>query len=112
MITSLLILLIVVLGIYISSHNLSVPQILLASTLLVGGVILIVSPDLSVYAARALNVGRGSDLVIYLSLVFGLFVSANFYFRFKKAEQQMITLVRELALVRGSMQTPSLIHKT
>lgn len=101
MITSLLIFLIIILGLYVSSHTLSGRQTALAAIVLLGGIVLVISPDLASYAAKALNVGRGSDLVIYLLLVFGLFVSANFYFRFKKSEQQMVEVVRALALLNG-----------
>ncbi len=106
MITSLLICLIIVLGLYVSSHTLSGRQSVLAAVALLGGIVLVISPDLASYAARALNVGRGSDLVVYLLLVFGLFVSSNFYFRFKKSEQQMIEVVRALALLNGQVGRP------
>lgn len=102
MITGILAALIIVLGLYVASHKLSAIQLLFAVAILLGGFVLVLSPDLASYAAKALNVGRGSDLVVYLLLVLGLFVCANFYFRFKKAEEQMVIVVRALALVQGS----------
>lgn len=99
MINSLLLTLITFLAIYVASHKLSVAQIIFAFGIILVGVVLVISPDLASYAAKALNVGRGSDLVVYLLLTFGLFVSANFYFRFKKSEQHLVEIVRVLAIL-------------
>lgn len=102
MITAILAALIIVLGLYVSSHKLSGLQLSLAGLVLLGGFVLVISPDLASYAAKALNVGRGSDLIVYLLLVFGLFVCANYYFRFKKAEEQLVEVVRAVALIEAS----------
>jgi hypothetical protein len=98
MIVSVLLLLIIVLGTYVSSHKLNGVQLLVALGFLAGGILLVVFPGAASWAAARLDVGRGSDLITYLAIVGGLFVAAHFYFRFKRQEQQMATIVRELAI--------------
>ncbi len=101
MIGSILLFAIIVLGTYVASHRLSGLQLLVAIVMLGSGIGLVVFPNAATYVAARLNVGRGTDLVTYLAIVGGLFVAANFYFRFKRQEQQMIEVVRELA-IRGA----------
>ena len=101
MIVSVLLLCIIVLGTYVASHRLNGIQLLCALTFLAAGVLLVGFPNAASWVAVRLNVGRGSDLVIYLAIVGGLFVAANFYFRFKHQEQQLATIVREIALQNG-----------
>jgi hypothetical protein len=99
MIVSVLLLSIIVLGMYIASHRLSGAQLLGVFLFLTVGIALVVFPNLASLGATALNVGRGSDLVIYFSIIGGLFVAANFYFRFKRQEKQLVAVVRQLALL-------------
>jgi hypothetical protein len=98
MIGSILLFAIIVIGMYVASHRLSGLQLFVILGLLAGGIALVVWPGAATYVAVRLGVGRGTDLVTYLTIVGGLFLAANFYFRFKRQEQQMIALVRELAL--------------
>ena len=90
----------VVLAAYVASHRMSGLQTLAALTFLGCGCVLVISPSLAEEVATALRVGRGVDLVTYFSIVGGMFVAANYYFRFKRQEQQLITTVRALALLR------------
>ena len=106
MIVSVLLLLIIVLGTYVASHRLNGFQLLGVLVFLGTGVFLVVFPGAASWLATRLNVGRGSDLVIYMAIVGGLFVAANFYFRFKRQEQQMAAIVRELAIQNA--RVPSL----
>jgi hypothetical protein len=98
MIGSILLFAIIVIGMYVASHRLSGLQLFVILGLLASGIALVVWPGAATYVAVRLGVGRGADLVTYLTIVGGLFLAANFYFRFKRQEQQTIALVRELAL--------------
>ena len=98
MIGSILLFAIIVFGMYVASHRLSGVQLLAALALLAAGITLVVWPNAATYIAIRLNVGRGADLVTYFAIVGGLFVTANFYFRFKRQEQQLVAVVRELAI--------------
>jgi len=99
MIVSLLLLCIIVLGTYVASHRLNGVQLLGVLAFLALGILLVVFPNVASWFAARLNVGRGTDLVTYLAIVGGLFVAANFYFRFKRQEKQLVAVVRELALL-------------
>jgi hypothetical protein len=98
MIVSLLLAALVLLGLYVGSHRLSGLQVAGVVTTGVVGLVLVIVPRLASYAAGLLGVGRGTDLLLYLSIVGGLFVSANFYFRAKRQERQIVVLTRELSL--------------
>jgi small membrane protein len=62
------------------------------------GTILILLPDATTNIAHMLGVGRGADLVFYVSLLFLFVACFHFYLRFKRTEEQITVLTRELAL--------------
>jgi hypothetical protein len=64
-----------------------------------GGATFVVAPDLANRTANALNVGTGANLLLYFAVLAGIYVAANFYFRFKQLEQVLVNIVRELALL-------------
>ena len=98
MIVSLLIAILIVIVIYVASHRLSGLQVFVVLSAAFAGVTLVIFPTLAARAAAALGVGRGTDLLLYLSIVGGFFIIANFYFRFKRQEQQLIEIVRAQAI--------------
>lgn len=61
-------------------------------------VILIVWPDLSTRVANWLGVGRGTDLLLYLSIVTVLFVLLMMYAKIKKLEETITSLIRDKAI--------------
>jgi hypothetical protein len=68
----------------------------------IAGIVLIAAPGLSTTIAHSVGVGRGVDLVIYLSLV-GLAFSNLFLFsKLRSVEGQITSIVRELG-IRGAM---------
>lgn len=62
------------------------------------GIVLVLLPGLSSVVAQYLHVGRGTDLLLYLALLAGMFVVSNFYFRFKTNEEALIAITRKIAL--------------
>jgi hypothetical protein len=58
-------------------------------------------PDLSNRAAHLVGVGRGVDLVFYLSIVVLLFLVFNLYLGQKTTEDQLTIVVRELAIAQA-----------
>lgn len=60
--------------------------------------VLIVAPDLANRLARGMGVGRGVDLVIYLSLLLMVLAFIQLYGRIRAHEERMTKLVRELAI--------------
>jgi|KBSMisStandDraft_5_1062788.scaffolds.fasta_scaffold13856_4 hypothetical protein len=62
------------------------------------GVILVVSPDLSIALAHSLGVGRGVDLIIYLGLLGFAFLLLSVFSKIRVLEAQITLLTRELSL--------------
>ncbi|MBC5800145.1 MAG: DUF2304 domain-containing protein [Candidatus Eremiobacteraeota bacterium] len=98
MIASLLLLALVMLCVYVGSHRISGSQMSLVVCGAVVGLAFVIFPQLASYTAHVLGVGRGTDLLVYVSIIAGLFVSAHLYFRSKHQEWQIIELTRALAL--------------
>lgn len=101
MIVSLLLCALLVLGLYVGSHRLSGLQTAVVAVVASGGFLLVIFPTLSSATARFLGVGRGTDLLLYVSIVGGLFVAAHLYFRTKQQERQIVELTRALAIQRA-----------
>jgi hypothetical protein len=106
MIVSLLIGAIVVIGLYVASHKINGLQLTLVLVLAAFGTVLVVFPDLASKAAAVLGVGRGTDLLLYFAIVGGMFVAAHYYFRFKRQEQQVVAVVRALAILETNKRWP------
>lgn len=98
MIVSLLIAALVLLALYVGSHRLSGGTTAVMLGLAALGAVLVVFPGVTSRIATKLGVGRGTDLLLYVSIVAGLFVCANLYFRIKKQEQRIAELSRAFAL--------------
>lgn len=64
----------------------------------IAAAVLIARPELTAILARALGIGRGTDLVFYfaiLGMVFGFF---TVYVRLRRIESDLTKVVRELAI--------------
>lgn len=89
---------------YVGSHRrLSKLQLLFIAAFFGVGTLMVLRPDLANRTASAFNVGRGADLLLYFSVLSGVFVAANFYFRFKQNEQVVTAIVRKLALLTPTL---------
>jgi len=97
-IVSVLLALIVVLTVYVGSHRLSGLTTVAILAIAMAGISMVVVPGVASNAAAMLGVGRGTDLLLYFSVIAGLFVTAHFYFRTKSLEAQVIELVRAVSL--------------
>jgi hypothetical protein len=102
MIVSLLISALIVLALYVGSQRLSGGATAIIIAFALFGAILVVFPGFTSRAATLLGVGRGTDLLLYLSIVAGLFVCANLYFRIKKQERRIAELSHAIALQESS----------
>ena len=63
-----------------------------------GAAAIIVVPDSTSRIAALLGIGRGADLVLYISILllfFGLFLT---YLRFRRIDEQLTKIVRHLAI--------------
>ncbi|HEX2534931.1 MAG TPA: DUF2304 domain-containing protein [Chitinophagaceae bacterium] len=66
-----------------------------------GGLLLVFFPETSSRLARFLGVGRGADLVFYLSSIFFLFLIVKLYAKVRKLEHRTTELARKLTLMEG-----------
>lgn len=80
-----------------SVHGRATKRILLIG--FAGAVIFtILFPELTSYAATWVGIGRGSDLVFYLTSFGLMFLAATVYLKFKRLEDRIAMLASELAL--------------
>lgn len=63
---------------------------------------LIADPDVSTRIAQSVGIGRGVDFVIYSLLVVFLWGHYQHYLRYKRVENEVTLLVRELAIARAA----------
>jgi hypothetical protein len=55
-------------------------------------------PESLAVIARSLGIGRGADLVLYLSILFMFAAFFIVYLRFRKIDEQLTRIVRHLAI--------------
>jgi len=55
-------------------------------------------PESAVLAARLLGIKRGTDLALYLSVIFIMFLLFRIYVRLESVDQEMTRIVRAVAL--------------
>ena len=58
----------------------------------------VADPDMVQRAGRFLGIGRGADLVLYLSILFMFVAFFVIYLRFRRIEDQLTRIVRHLAI--------------
>jgi hypothetical protein len=64
----------------------------------------VVFPDVTQVVAQFVGVGRGTDLVLYVSVTAVVFVLVHYYTKFVDLQQQITTLTRELAIQRAEAE--------
>jgi hypothetical protein len=76
------------------------PRVLFAFWILFWFVAAVVAvlPQTTQFAADIAGVGRGADLVIYLSLIALFYLAFRLYVKIEESERQITRLVRKLAL--------------
>lgn len=64
-------------------------------------VVFILWPEVTNIIAKKLGVGRGADLIFYISILIFWFVVLKLYIRIRKLEQAFTNIVREDALKKA-----------
>jgi hypothetical protein len=90
--------------VYLGSQRLSGLALAIVLGIAAVGAVLVISPDLATRAAIAVGVGRGTDLVLYVAIVGGLFVVAHLFLRIRRSEAQIVELARQLALSNAAVE--------
>lgn len=73
-------------------------DIILLFLMIAGAVVFILWPDLTSVIAQKLGVGRGTDLILYLSILIFWFMILKLYTRIRKLEQMFTKIIRDDAL--------------
>lgn len=68
--------------------------------------VIVLLPDSTFYAARLVGVGRGVDLVIYVSLAAIFFIIFRLLVKINRMNKDITTLTRTLALREEKKQKP------
>jgi hypothetical protein len=107
---TLVVLLFVTLAVLTLSAGLrgTVPKRVVAGALLLCafGAIATVYPDTVAQLAYALGVGRGADLLLYMTTLSLAVACFYMYARFRRVERQLTLLVRRLAMDAANERTP------
>lgn len=67
-------------------------------------VVTILNPEVATWLAQQLGIGRGTDLVGYLTAVALFIVAVNSYLNQRRTDEALVTLTREVALQRFHRQ--------
>jgi hypothetical protein len=68
---------------------------------------LIANPGVSTQIAQSVGIGRGADFVTYALLVVFLWAHYQHYLRYKRVENEVTLLVRELAIAQAARPSDS-----
>jgi len=64
----------------------------------IGAATVIVFPESTIVAARFLGIGRGVDLVLYVSIILILYLLFKVYVRLEQLDREVTQIVRAVAL--------------
>lgn len=78
-------------------------HIVMVFGLLAAGAVAVVMPETTQQVAEFVGVGRGADLVMYVSIVAILFVLIRYYAKFVELQRDVTQLTRELAIMRAEV---------
>lgn len=79
-------------------------HIVLVFLLLGAGAVAVVMPETTSEVAQFFGVGRGADLVMYVSIIAILFVLVHYYSKFVELQRNVTQLTRELAILRTDLE--------
>jgi small membrane protein len=71
----------------------------------VAAAVSIAFPQVLVAIAHFLGIGRGADLVLYLSILFSFAAFFTTYLRFRRVDEQLTRIVRHLAIRDAASST-------
>jgi small membrane protein len=72
--------------------------------LLGAGVVAVLFPDITNDVAEFVGVGRGADLITYITIVLTMFVLVHYYTKFVELQRQLTQVTRELAIFRAEVE--------
>ncbi len=94
----ILVIIIIIFGLYVFRLRTVLTDRIILLLLACGGVVLVIHPDLSTRLANSIGIGRGTDLILYVFILFSLFYFVGISSELKKIERQLTEVVRAQAL--------------
>jgi hypothetical protein len=79
-----------------------------AALVWLGASITVLRPDVTAVVARAMGIGRGTDVVLYFFLIFFLAASLYFYNRVIQLDSAITKIVRQAALREAHPPAPQI----
>ena len=67
------------------------------------GAVAVIFPDATSDVAMFVGVGRGADLLTYVSIISVMFVLLHYYTKFVDLQRQLTDVTRELAILRAEV---------
>ena len=86
-------------GIYLTTLSSRLASRLAVLGLLASGVLFVINPDLTTRIARAVGVGRGTDLLLYLFCLASITVFLKLYKKNRTVEEKLTEVARQVALL-------------
>jgi hypothetical protein len=88
-------------------QSLSTRELVFWCLVFAGILIVLLFPDLTVKVAHLLGITRGTDVVVYGSVVLLFYLVFRIYVRLENIQHQMILLFRALALIQSTELDPA-----
>jgi len=79
------------------SRSISLREFLFWSMLWLGVSVAVLLPQITIFLANYLGVGRGADLVVYASLIFVFYMIFRIFVRQEKIEKNISKIIEEIA---------------
>ena len=73
-------------------------DLLILGAMIICAIVFIIRPDITNSLAHKVGVGRGADLVFYMSILIFWFIILKLYARLRKLEQMITDVIRKDAL--------------
>ena len=73
-------------------------DVIFLGLLVIAAIVFILYPDITTAIAHKLGVGRGADLVFYISILIFWFILLKFYMRIRRLEQTVTAIIRDNAI--------------
>jgi hypothetical protein len=93
-----LVIALLVFGLYVFRVRTVLTDRIVLLILAIGGLVMVIHPNLSMWVANRIGIGRGTDLLLYVFILFSMFNFVGISSELKKIERQLTEVVRQQAL--------------
>ncbi len=76
-------------------------ELLFWSLIWVGGIFIVLNQGVAIYMADLFGIGRGADLIIYISIVLLFYLVFRIYVKIETIEQDITKVVREVGIEKA-----------